>query len=186
MSFFHEKGEKEEFSVRDHHHHHYQREVVREKVGINYQLAWTVAAVWSLIWLWIKCNWGKSYVRIFGLLGESVLCDRLESDVDVDTFLGWCFEIWNIVFRLAPLLSALRWHLKRRKKSWRWRNYRFEWRKLTARFSKSILLPNTTNGKCSGFLGLAWMRNSSRQESRFLNVLGAVVSKTRTQQSAPR
>lgn len=57
---------------------------------------------------------------------------------------------------------------------------------LTARFSKSILLPRTTNGKCSGFLGLAWMRNSSRHESRFLNVFGAVVSKTRTQQSAPR
>lgn len=57
---------------------------------------------------------------------------------------------------------------------------------LTDRFSKSILFPNTTNGKCSGFLGLAWIKNSSRQESRFLNVFGAVVSNTNTQQSAPR
>lgn len=57
---------------------------------------------------------------------------------------------------------------------------------LTALFSKSILLPSTTNGKWSGSRGLAWIRNSSRQESRFLNVLGAVVSYTSTQQSAPR
>lgn len=56
---------------------------------------------------------------------------------------------------------------------------------LTCLFSRSILFPNTTKGKFSGSRGLAWIRNSSLQLSRVLNVLGAVTSNTRTQQSAP-
>jgi len=57
---------------------------------------------------------------------------------------------------------------------------------LTALFSRSTLFPRTTNGKFSGSLGDACIRNSSRQLSRDLNVFGADTSKTRTQQSAPR
>ena len=57
---------------------------------------------------------------------------------------------------------------------------------LTALFSKSTLFPITTNGKFSGSLGLACMRNSSLQLSNVLNVFGMVTSKTKTQQSAPR
>lgn len=56
----------------------------------------------------------------------------------------------------------------------------------TCLFSKSILLPSTTNGKFSGSRGLAWIKNSSLQLSRVLKVLGAVTSNTNTQQSAPR
>ena len=56
---------------------------------------------------------------------------------------------------------------------------------LTCLFSKSILLPRTTNGKFSGSLGLAWIRNSSRQLSSVLNELAFVTSNTSTQQSAP-
>lgn len=56
---------------------------------------------------------------------------------------------------------------------------------ITTLFSISHLLPSTTNGKFSGSLGDAWMRNSSLQLSKALNVLGAVTSKTKTQQSAP-
>lgn len=58
--------------------------------------------------------------------------------------------------------------------------------RLACLFSKSILLPSTTKGKFSGSRGLAWIKNSSLQLSRVLKVLGAVTSKTRTQQSAPR
>jgi len=47
---------------------------------------------------------------------------------------------------------------------------------LTARLLRSILLPMTTNGKCSASRGHAWMRNSSRQLSRVLNVFGTVTS----------
>lgn len=57
---------------------------------------------------------------------------------------------------------------------------------LTARDSRSTLLPRTTNGKLSGSRGLDWIRNSSLQLSRFLNVFGIVTSYTSTQQSAPR
>lgn len=57
---------------------------------------------------------------------------------------------------------------------------------LTARLLRSILLPMTTNGKCSASRGQAWMRNSSRQLSSVLNVFGTVTSQTRMQQSAPR
>uniref|UniRef100_A0A1I8JP95 ABC transporter domain-containing protein n=1 Tax=Macrostomum lignano TaxID=282301 RepID=A0A1I8JP95_9PLAT len=44
--------------------------------------------------------------------------------------------------------------------------------------SKSILLPTSTNGKLSGSRGLAWMRNSSRHESRVLKEFGCVTSYT--------
>ena len=57
---------------------------------------------------------------------------------------------------------------------------------LAALFSRSTLLPRTTNGNLSGSLGDACMRNSSLQLSRDLKVEGAVTSYTRTQQSAPR
>ena len=63
--------------------------------------------------------------------------------------------------------------------------YKKKNKKLTALFSRSTLLPRTTKGKLSGSRGLAWMRNSSRQESNVLNELGEVTSKTKTQQSAP-
>ena len=36
---------------------------------------------------------------------------------------------------------------------------------LTCLLSMSILLPSTTKGKFSGSLGLAWIKNSSRQLS---------------------
>ena len=57
--------------------------------------------------------------------------------------------------------------------------------KHTCLFSKSILLPRTTKGKCSGSLGLAWIRNSSLQLSNVLNEFAFVTSYTSTQQSAP-
>ena len=56
---------------------------------------------------------------------------------------------------------------------------------LTILLSRSILLPSTTNGKCSGSLGLACIKNSSRQLSSDLKELGEVTSNTSTQQSAP-
>lgn len=49
---------------------------------------------------------------------------------------------------------------------------------LIALGSKSTLLPSKTKGKLSGSLGAAWIRNSSRQLSRDLKVLGAVTSNT--------
>ena len=52
--------------------------------------------------------------------------------------------------------------------------------------STSVLFPSTTKGKLSGSFGDAWMRNSSRQFSRFSNVFAVLTSWTRTQQSAPR
>jgi len=42
------------------------------------------------------------------------------------------------------------------------------------------------HGKLSGSRGPAWIRNSSRQLSKFSNVLTTLTSKTKTQQSAPR
>lgn len=170
-------------SCNDHHHAHLVN-CVRKEDKINYQLAWTIVLIRSLVWLGIKRDVGKACLQILGLLGESVLSNRLERYVNVDAFLSRCFKIWNIIFRLTPLLGAFCWYLKAWLISKQSANrYNVG---LTARFSKSILLPRTTKGKCSGFLGLAWIKNSSRQESRFLNVFGAVVSNTRTQQSAPR
>lgn len=69
--------------------------------------------------------------------------------------------------------------------------------------STSILLPMTTcsasvcsydyqhgglrtNGKLSGSMGLAWMRNSSRQLSSVSKLFALFTSYTSTQQSAPR
>jgi hypothetical protein len=43
-----------------------------------------------------------------------------------------------------------------------------------APLSTSILLPSTTKGKLSGSDGLAWIRNSSRQFSRFSNVFAVL------------
>jgi hypothetical protein len=68
-----------------------EREVVKRKSGcggINYQLARTVAVARSLIRLGIKRNIGKACVHFLGLLSESVLGDRLEGDIDVDSLLG--------------------------------------------------------------------------------------------------
>lgn len=79
---------------------------------LNYQLAWTIVLILSLVWLWVKRDVRKTCLQIFGLLGESVLSNCLKSDVDVDAFLGWCFKVWNIVFSLTPLLCTFSWYLK--------------------------------------------------------------------------
>jgi len=59
-------------------------------------------------------------------------------------------------------------------------------KKLTVRFSRSTLLPRTTNGKLSGSDGDACIKNSSRHPSKDLKDPGDVTSNTKTQQSAPR
>ena len=53
-------------------------------------------------------------------------------------------------------------------------------------FALSDLFPTTTNGKLSGSLGVPCIRNSSFQDSNDSKLFGEVISKTKTQQSAPR
>lgn len=61
-------------------------------------------------WIWESC------IHHFSLLSQCILCDGLKGDINVDAFFSWCFEVWNIVFRLAPLLGSFSRNLEEQKK----------------------------------------------------------------------
>lgn len=126
-------------------------------------------------------------------LFQGILGNGLESLLNIQCLFRTCFKVRNVVFALTPLLSPLTWNLDKNVKckciriqSIKSTSWKIISNKCTSRFSMSHLLPRTTNGKFSGSLGEAWMRNSSLQLSKDLNVFGAATSKTNTQQSAPR
>lgn len=115
----------------------------------------------------------------FSFLRQSVLRYRLECLLDVDCLFCARFKVRNIVLTLTPALSSFCRHLDETKGICKTTavsitlNNKNE---LTARFSRSSLLPITTNGKFSGSRGDACIKNSSRHESNDLNVFGAVTS----------
>ena len=98
-----------------------------------------------------------------------------------DNYLGRAFEVREIVFSLAPTLSSFCSHSSVFQVSFITNND-----KLKTSLNKITISNQLNTGNVSGSRGDAWIRNSSRQDSSDLNEFGAVVSYTRTQQSAPR
>ena len=123
-------------------------------------------------------------------LSQSIFSNGLECLLNVDGFLGRCFEIRTVSSGLAEshgtLLRNLSWLGYQYKAGGNPQDLRIAALTVLLLSSRSILLPSTTKGKLSGSRGDAWTRNSSCQLFSESKLLVLLTSYTSTQQSAPR